>query len=110
MNILDKHISESRLLHVQQVWETMELLGFETRNKYRILDEEKRSVGFAAEESRGISGALGRHFLGHWRTFKVPIFDNNHEIVYTLAFPFKRCPRTEAWSSKSASCCFSEKV
>jgi len=90
MNIFEKHLSECRLLHVQQVWEGFEVvLGFETRNKYKILDENKRPVAFAAEESKGLSGFLFRQFLGHWRTFKVSIYDENQQKIYALNFPFR---------------------
>lgn len=90
MNIFEKHLSECRLLHVQQVWEGFEIvLGFETRNKYKILDSEKRPVAFAAEQSKGLSSAILRQLLGHWRTFKVTIFDENHQKIYDLNFPFR---------------------
>ena len=90
MNIFEKHLSECRLLHVQQVWEGFEIvLGFETRNKYKILDENKKPVAYAAEQSKGLSGFLFRQFLGHWRTFKVTIFDENKKKIYDLNFPFR---------------------
>ena len=36
-------------MYVQQVFEMAELFGFETRNKYRIRDENSRDLLFAAE-------------------------------------------------------------
>ena len=36
-------------MYVQQVFEMAELFGFETRNKYRIRDENSRNLLFAAE-------------------------------------------------------------
>jgi uncharacterized protein YxjI len=89
MNEFHNQLANTKLLHIQQMYEAFELLGFETRNKYRILDESKNQVAFAAEESTGISGAVIRHFLGHWRSFRVTIFDQNKNPLYKLHFPFR---------------------
>lgn len=77
-------------LHVQQVHEAFEIvLGFETRNKYRILDDRNTPVAFAAEQSSGITGTLLRQLLGHWRTFQVHIFDQSRTLQYKAKFPFR---------------------
>lgn len=82
-------LSDKKLLHIQQVFEGLELLGFETRNKYRILDENQKPFGYAAEERSGVGGAILRNILGHWRSFKVIIFNEQRERVYELHFPFR---------------------
>lgn len=84
-----QNIESKKLLHVQQVFEGLELLGFETRNKYRILDDNQRPYAFAAEENTGFSGAILRHILGHWRSFKVILFDENRQATHELHFPFR---------------------
>jgi uncharacterized protein YxjI len=89
MNEFEQRLSEIKHLHVQQIWEGLELLGFETRNKYKILDESQRPIAYAAEQATGFGGAILRHFFGHWRSFKVTIFDNNRKPIYTLEFPFR---------------------
>jgi uncharacterized protein YxjI len=90
MNIFEKHLSQSKILHVQQVYEAFEIvLGWETRNRYKILDDELRPVAYAAEESKGIGTAFLRLFLGHWRTFKVIIFNEERKKIYDLHFPFR---------------------
>lgn len=89
MNQFEHHLRNCRLLHVQQTFEAFELLGFETRNKYRILDEDLRPVAFAAEQRTGITGAILRHILGHWRSFEVIIFDENKQKALELKFPFR---------------------
>lgn len=77
-------------LHVQQVWEGFEIvLGWESRNKYRILNANMQPVGFAAEQSQGMTAALLRQFLGHWRPFKILIFNSQREPLYELDFPFR---------------------
>lgn len=83
-------IQESKLLHVQQVFEPLELfIDWETRNKFRILDEHKRPIGFAAEQRRGFFGAIFRQFLGHWRSFEITIFGEDRRPRYQLKVPFR---------------------
>lgn len=82
-------IKESNELYIEQVHEKWELLGFETRNKYRVLDESKNQIAFAAEKSTGIGGAIFRNIFGHWRSFSVVIYDQNKNPVYNLRFPFR---------------------
>ncbi|HLE12562.1 MAG: hypothetical protein A2504_03765 [Bdellovibrionales bacterium RIFOXYD12_FULL_39_22] len=77
-----------RLL-VQQRHELGEWIGFETRNKYEILDEQKRPIGFAAEQQKGFWGFIMRSFLGHWRTFDIYIFNINRELSATAHHPFR---------------------
>lgn len=89
MNDFNEKLRTAQLLHIQQVHEALELLGFETRNKYKILDEAQRPLAFAAENSSGIGGTLLRHFLGHWRSFRVTIFDEDKKPVLNLHFPFR---------------------
>lgn len=89
MQDFKEHLKHTNLLHVQQVMEGFELLGFETRNKYRILDQYKEPLAYAAEQSTGITGTILRQILGHWRSFKVIIFDEKREEVYKLHFPFR---------------------
>lgn len=82
-------LKDAHVLHVQQVYENWELIGFETRNKYRILDENENQVAFAAEQATGFAGAVLRHIFGHWRSFKVIVYDQNKVPIYTLHFPFR---------------------
>jgi uncharacterized protein YxjI len=89
MNDFEQHLKDCHLLHVQQVFEGLELLGFETWNKYRILDQDSHPLAYAAEQKAGIGGMIMRQFLGHWRTFKVSIFNERKEEVYLLNFPFR---------------------
>lgn len=90
MNDFKEHLKESKLLHVQQVWEGFEIvLGWESRNKYRILDEKQNPVGFAAEQSSGLGGTILRQVFGHWRSFKVTIFNQQKQKVFDLNFPFR---------------------
>lgn len=89
MSDLSQRLATSRHLHVQQVLEGWELLGFETRNKYSILDERMSPLAYAAEEKTGLGGAIFRHFFGHWRTFRMTVFDSARKPQYRLHFPFR---------------------
>lgn len=84
------HLLGAQRLHVQQVWEGFEIvLGFESRNKYRILDQNLNPLAFAAEQSSGLGGTILRQILGHWRSFKVTIFNQARERIYDVEFPFR---------------------
>jgi uncharacterized protein YxjI len=85
-----EQLKNQNLLHVQQVHEGFEIvLGWESRNKYRILDEAMRPIAFAAEISTGIGGAILRQFFGHWRSFDVTIFNQERKGEFFLKFPFR---------------------
>ena len=67
--------NRSRLL-VQQTKEWGEiLLGFETRNRFEIRDEDGTTIGYAAEEGGGFGTVLLRNLFGRWRAAKVHIYD-----------------------------------
>lgn len=89
-NHFDESLLSSRKLHVQQVLEGFEVaLGFETRNKYRILDENMNTLAYAAEDNSGWFGHLGRVMLKHWRTFTINIYGHERELMYKAKFPFR---------------------
>lgn len=76
-------------LLVHQVHEFGEWIGFETRNKYQIMNENNVLLGFAAEQQKGILGFLLRQYLGHWRKFEVHFFTNDRQIAYVAHHPFR---------------------
>jgi len=76
-------------IFVRQIHEIAEWLGFETRNKYQILDENKREIGFAAEQQKGILGFIFRQYLGHWRKFDVHFFNTQRQLVMVGHHPFR---------------------
>ncbi len=87
---MNNHLQNAKYLHVQQVLEGFEVvLGWETRNKYRILDENKQPVAYAAEQEKSFLSSLMRQFFGHWRSFKVTIFNQQRQPEYYLNFPFR---------------------
>jgi uncharacterized protein YxjI len=74
---------------VHQVHELGEWIGFETRNKYSIMDENKNQIAFAAEQQKGILGFLLRQYLGHWRKFDVHFFTPQRELFLVGHHPFR---------------------
>lgn len=82
-------IDPKGIVQVQQVFEGFELLGYETRNKYKILDESGKLLGFAAEQQKGFFNFLFRQVLGHWRKFDVHFFDENRSEFLIAHHPFR---------------------
>ncbi|HUP58659.1 MAG TPA: phospholipid scramblase-related protein [Bdellovibrionota bacterium] len=74
---------------VKQRHELGEWVGFETRNKFEITDESGRSIGFAAEQQKGLLGFLLRQFLGHWRTFEIHVFGLDRHPALVARQPFR---------------------
>lgn len=89
MSSLIEAIATQKSLLIQQRRELAELIGFETRNKYEIRSESEMVIGFAAEQQKGILGFLFRHFLGHWRSFEVHVFDNQRQLAFVAKHPFR---------------------
>lgn len=86
---MDFQLSGRKNLFVKQIRELAELFGFETRNKFAIVDEHQNQVGFAAEQQKGLLGFLGRQILGHWRSFEIQIFDSQKRPVLKARHPFR---------------------
>lgn len=74
---------------VKQRKELLEIVGFETRNKYDILTQDGRQIGFAAEQQKGFFGMFMRQLVGHWRSFDVNIFDMQRQLQYKASHPFR---------------------
>ncbi|HEY3236357.1 MAG TPA: phospholipid scramblase-related protein [Polyangiaceae bacterium] len=76
-------------LFVKQRHEIAELFGYETRNKYEILDPNGALVAFAAEQQKGVVGFLFRQVLGHWRTFDIQFFTQDRQPLFRAHHPFR---------------------
>ncbi len=98
---MEKQIALTNTLFVQQKRELFELVGFETRNKYQILDESNQVVGYCAEQGKGLLGFLFRQFLGHWRRFELHFFSPEKQVVLISKHPFRFFfQRIEVFDSK----------
>lgn len=87
--ITDINLSQLTKLSVHQSHEIGEWIGFETRNKYRILDENHIEIAFAAEQQKGIFGFIMRQYFGHWRKFDVNFFTPDRQIFMVGHHPFR---------------------
>jgi hypothetical protein len=87
--ILSSQLASAGELYVRQVRELAELFGFETRNKYAIVGRGGEQIAYAAEQRKGLLGALIRQFLGHWRTFDIVFFDNERQPLFRAVHPFR---------------------
>ncbi len=83
------NLSSHQELYVQQVRELAELFGFETRNKYQVLDQNKQPLVFAAEQQKGLFGFLFRQFLGHWRKFDIHFMTPDRRVLFVAHHPFR---------------------
>lgn len=82
-------LAQQNILIIKQRREMIELLGFETRNKYEILTEDNQVIGFAAEQQKGYLGILLRQIFGHWRKFDIHIFDAQRIQQFLAHHPFR---------------------
>lgn len=85
----NEKVDQGKNFLVQQVYEVAEHFGFETRNKYQILDTENAQVLFAAEQQKGLLGFFLRQRLGHWRPFTLHFYNSKRQQVMTANHPFR---------------------
>ncbi len=65
-----------RRIMIRQVKEWGEILvGFESRNKYEIFDENGIKTGYAAEQGSGFGRLIGRQLLGSMRQATLHVYD-----------------------------------
>jgi uncharacterized protein YxjI len=71
----------------REPWEW--IAGFETRNRYAVVDEAGAPVAWAAEQQKGALGFLLRQVLGHWRRFELHVFDPARALALRVVHPFR---------------------
>jgi len=76
-------------LVLRQRKELAELFGYESRNKYEILDPHGTAILYAAEQGKGLGSMLGRQFFGHWRSYEIHVFDNARNVILRALHPFR---------------------
>ena len=82
-------LTQIKNLFIHQRRELAEFFGFETRNKYEVVDGQGKVIAFAAEQGKGILGLLIRGYLGHWRRFEIRFFNSQREVVLIAKHPFR---------------------
>jgi uncharacterized protein YxjI len=88
-HILAQELLPLARVKLQQIHEIAEWIGFETRNKYSVTDQNGHPIGYAAEQQKGLWGFLLRQYLGHWRRFDVYVFNSKREKALKLTHPFR---------------------
>ncbi len=82
-------LESQKQIYIKQIFEPMEFMGFETRNKYAIYDSNKQQMGYAAEQQKNFLGSVMRQVLKHWRSFDVYVFDTSRKKILHLSHPFR---------------------
>lgn len=82
-------VARSSRVMVHQKKELLEMVtDFEGRNRYSLKDDKGAEIGYAAEESGGVSGALLRSFMGRARAMTIHLYDTNRQKVGRVVKPF----------------------
>jgi len=76
------------IIHQQKEWGEI-LSGFETRNKYSIIDTQSNQLFQAEEESGSFSTIMTRFLLSALRPFTIHIFSPDGYELFTLKRPFR---------------------
>ena len=89
MQGLAQIVGERTRLTIRQTKEWSEILvGFETRNKFKILDDQGQIIGRAAEQSSGLGAAMSRNLLGKCRKSSIHIYDQDGNAIGRGEKPF----------------------
>jgi len=90
MSGLDSIVGDRERVLIRQHKEWGEILiGFESRNRFELLDENGGTLGLAAEEGGGLGAMLGRQFLGHCRKATIHIYDPSGAEIGRGEKPFR---------------------
>lgn len=81
-------LTQGQPLLVRQQREWVELLSFETRNRYAIQTPEGQTLGAIGERSTGLSSLLVRGFLGSKRPLDVRVLEADGSEWLRLTRPF----------------------
>ncbi len=76
-------------LVLRQRKELAELLGYESRNKYEVLDPHGTVLLYAAEQGKGIGAMFARQLFGHWRSYEIHVFDSARNVLLRAVHPFR---------------------
>ncbi|MBI4606804.1 MAG: scramblase [Planctomycetes bacterium] len=87
---MDAIVGDRKKILVRQTKEWGEILiGFESRNRFEVLDEDGQVLGYAAEEAGGFTAVLLRNLLGHCRAATVHVYGPGGEELGRGVKPFR---------------------
>tara|TARA_R110002072_G_scaffold302758_3_gene488520 strand:+ start:25938 stop:26585 length:648 start_codon:yes stop_codon:yes gene_type:complete len=76
------------MIRQQKEWGEI-LIGFESKNRFELSDEEGNRLGLAAEESQGFGAMFARNFLGKCRKATIHIYDDAGNRIGRGEKPFR---------------------
>ena len=76
-------------LVLRQRKELVELFGYESRNKYEVLDPHGTVILYAAEQGKGLGAMFARQLFGHWRSYEIHVFDSARNVLLRAVHPFR---------------------
>ena len=79
---------ERVLIHQTKEWGEI-LLGFESKNRFELRDEQSRRLGFAAEEAQGVGQWFLRNLFGRCRKASIHVYDEHGTRVGRGEKPFR---------------------
>lgn len=88
-DLMDSMVGSRHVMITQETEIGEAVLGFETRNRYRIHDGAGGELGFAAEEAGGVGKAISRNMLGANRPCRLHIYDAAGQKVAEANKPFR---------------------
>ena len=75
---------------VHQLHETLDLVaGLESRNKYEILDQNLKKIGFAVENGKGVKSFLLRNTFGFFRNYEILFYNQKRELEFIAHSPVR---------------------
>lgn len=87
--LVESLIRDAKVFKISQSMETLELLvGFESRNRYRVTDATNRDIVSVTEEKGGFGGMISRLFLSHMRGLTLSATTDDGLEFFRLARPF----------------------
>jgi uncharacterized protein YxjI len=82
-------MEQTNEIFIRQVKEWGEILsGFETSNKYKVLNSKGEQVAFLAERGGGIWKFLMRQVFRSHRNLEISVFSNTNQEILSLHRPF----------------------
>ena len=85
-----ENLNHAQSLFIRQKKEWGEILtGFETRNKYSIMNVQGNQILEAEEEGGSFATVLSRLFLTYLRPFTISIFSADGNEIFVLDRPFR---------------------
>ena len=87
---MDDVVADHDRVLIKQTKEWGEImLGFESKNRFQLLDEGGQKIGYAAEEAKGVGQWFLRNLFGRCREAKIHIYDPSGAQIGRGEKPFR---------------------